>query len=1395
MLRAISPGNDAFNFKNLFQKKSKSLLKSNSTISILPNIKQMKNQTTTTEEIKILPKTMNITNYFYPEINKIQNEPSFITLQKNINNDLLNDTPNFNFKNSTNLNNNDRNSKIFFNRNYKLKSIEKSMIKSNSSLNLINSEQTLTVINIPKNNLNKNIYQSRYFNRSSSLPKLNFGNKVNNNNDIDNKCNYLYLKFSGKDKSDKSYKKKKFMIINSHKVIESLQSISMPDDNYGQKLIDIIENRINSGYYHKIKSNFSSNNSSNSNLYNCQNNNYNKDIISSDNKNENNKDGKKQYSTFLTDIFDNNLLPDKDNKYNYTIHKIFLTNILNNVCKKMVEIRDIKNRLVTKKEIRDEYCYELDKLRDDLYNNQKFNNYIINNNIYNINSSTNIINIDFSNNNSILNEISTIEELQENNDNNLENIDTTNNDKDKQYLTSNIFHYNDKNSNLNSNYTIEEDIENKNNLEEIYNKYKIISKDRNKKFLRLIKEKLKIKDKDRTLHDSCYNLYTNKMSKGTRTRTNESLMKRMKNIIKKNLYQNNYFPSLTENFYSDEEKLNYVDKFLLKTKELRYTFNLNEKNEGRRNYSYEIEGNVRHSFDVGPKMSIYNFDDVYNEIDKELSKTNNTEQSKINTLKEMIKFFMTHRNHIHKLKFNDEITRKYFAVMFPFLNIQKRRKVPKKKQKKIIKIKQPKNILEELGRKMHKKIYIKGGRLLITFTKRYKMKKHYKTDENVKSRNRAYRLDDYIIQPERANTDNIYLEIETNSSEYTDIPSELDSEIEEMIRRKREKEKKIEEEEGIYGQKKGVKRRGNDFIISNPTSKNKIKNLKQNSIYEENKKAKSQIKNEYNSMKEDNKKKESNININSNIGKYLKINENGVIDTKSFKGKIIIHKNNKNITKTSQDTTNPNTKRQKGILDVKLNVDNNLKKENKSIFGKNIKNSKIINANDKINNNNLNNEKKDNDKKNIRNRDIKKISELKINQNNKNKLEKIAEEKNKETKGVRKGERKVESKGEKDVKNRKKTINHRNLSRNDIKTNLDEHKNGSKEEKTSDYETYSLNNELPNNNKEIKDKKHNKDNKEKGDNELPITSKYSNKRIDKQADNEGNMKETNNNKINESNIINDNGNLNDNNNKEIDNIKNIEDKINQKQESKEEEEELSEILADSKQNSIAIYQESFLSSLSDEDNEKAKKQYLTISYFHPKKFEFYLRKKKNEKSDEIKDSTVNKNKNEENEGRVGQEIYKGDEEIENNKERIKPEKKKLNEKDLKDIKESFSDENDKEDMKEDENEGMKLEKEPKSLGWEERFKLFKNYIQKLKYMTNKQFIDDSLKFLKENEKGDNLGESSIIQENSINPEDNINTYKEFLLQAKKRINKYNNFYPSHIVFTPGSVFNTNEFYQ
>ena len=58
------------------------------------------------------------------------------------------------------------------------------------------------------------------------------------------------MKYDGIDNNQiNENKKKKVVILNSHKIIESLRSISMPEDRYGQKIMDVLERRINSDFY------------------------------------------------------------------------------------------------------------------------------------------------------------------------------------------------------------------------------------------------------------------------------------------------------------------------------------------------------------------------------------------------------------------------------------------------------------------------------------------------------------------------------------------------------------------------------------------------------------------------------------------------------------------------------------------------------------------------------------------------------------------------------------------------------------------------------------------------------------------------------------------------------------------------------------------------------------------------------------------------------------------------------------------------------------------------------------------------------------------------------------------------------------------------------------------
>ena len=209
MLEAINPGNDVYNFRNNYTKKGNLSLTRNSKNLIFPNIKQTKDQTTATEEIlkssSYYKNNLNINPNLKPQdnIHIIKNKFIFNGINKsqkiqykdldnvNLIKNNISNISNINDKYQfININKNNKNTKLFFNRNFKLKSIEKTLIKSNSSVNIINKNQTLTVINIPSNNLQKNtinnlININKGLKRSSSLPKINFNNKndIKNNND------------------------------------------------------------------------------------------------------------------------------------------------------------------------------------------------------------------------------------------------------------------------------------------------------------------------------------------------------------------------------------------------------------------------------------------------------------------------------------------------------------------------------------------------------------------------------------------------------------------------------------------------------------------------------------------------------------------------------------------------------------------------------------------------------------------------------------------------------------------------------------------------------------------------------------------------------------------------------------------------------------------------------------------------------------------------------------------------------------------------------------------------------------------------------------------------------------------------------------------------------------
>jgi hypothetical protein len=73
-------------------------------------------------------------------------------------------------------------------------------------------------------------------------------------------------------------------------------------------------------------------------------------------------------------------------------------------------------------------------------------------------------------------------------------------------------------------------------------------------------------------------------------------------------------------------------------------------------------------------------------------------------IKEILRYYL-HKKGVN-LKFNDKISKKYLSMLVPKVKkIQK--KLKKKIKKKLIPIKEETHIIEEIGKKIHKKINIK----------------------------------------------------------------------------------------------------------------------------------------------------------------------------------------------------------------------------------------------------------------------------------------------------------------------------------------------------------------------------------------------------------------------------------------------------------------------------------------------------------------------------------------------------------------------------------------------------------------------------------------------------------------------------------------------------------------
>ena len=244
----------------------------------------------------------------------------------------------------------DYNKNIFFS-NKKLKSLSKNNImnKTFELKHLKKKEKTNEIKKPLQNKIRK------------SFPIIKDNKKLEKNNSAFfnekkeqkvHKCNYLYLEYKGEKKKD-GFNKITYIEINPRKIISSLNTISFSNNNLKQLLIDSFEkaNKIKNITYEKYK---------NKSSKDFANESFNTSNTKKSNKKEN-KENKISNTRNMSFVYDKFLLPNENNVYNFTIHNLFLFEIINKVVKKMVEIGD--SREITEERMMKEYNNQIYKLK------------------------------------------------------------------------------------------------------------------------------------------------------------------------------------------------------------------------------------------------------------------------------------------------------------------------------------------------------------------------------------------------------------------------------------------------------------------------------------------------------------------------------------------------------------------------------------------------------------------------------------------------------------------------------------------------------------------------------------------------------------------------------------------------------------------------------------------------------------------------------------------------------------------------------------------------------------------------------------------------------------------------------------------------------------------------
>ena len=675
--------------------------------------------------------------FYLPLIN--DNKKSFFSIQSNRESlfprDFINDNKSFNSFNS--LYNNNINDNLILT-NLKISTFSNNILKK-------------TIKNMyDRNDFNRN-FNTKPLLSDSFFPKLEETTKINSFSEdkkiLNNlKCNYLYLRYDGEEFVN-GIKNKIYIRINPHAIIKSLKNI-ISNNESSEKMINNLNKDINT---------MDNTNSINNNIISTNfNNNTSTNIVTTDNNN--NKDILNEYLNLNNHLdfyvlnSDNdengNDLSNNKNINNIKIKNIFLSDIILKVYKHFVEIRDNKNGIIGKQEIKREFNKQITNLRNFFNTQIKIKN-------KKIKSSNN-----------------------HNNTTNLYNKIILNNYKKKNY----IHKMNDFNNKVSE--------DNKYNIKKL-NKIKIDNNSNernNKELLKLFKEKLNI-DKFCPIHNFYNNMLNLSQNKNKKEELldkniynklkNKGDLNKFKNKIlnkeKKLLESKEISPKTT---ISKTQKINILRDFYREYKNI------------KQNITTNYENNKEYIFEMGPNLHFVDFNEIIENIEYQSNYNNNN-------LDKLFYFILTDESLYNKIKFKNSTMQKcfkYYALKFKnhkkFEKSKKITKIPK-----IQKFFEEMNILKHIGNKLHKKIKIKIGRkknnLTINTITDLKEDNAIKKINNIKKYRKSDTFKVNFGEKAFSMTDSKYIETETNSSEYSDVPSYVS--YTEIKKQKEEQSQKIKE--------------------------------------------------------------------------------------------------------------------------------------------------------------------------------------------------------------------------------------------------------------------------------------------------------------------------------------------------------------------------------------------------------------------------------------------------------------------------------------------------------------------------------------------------------------------------------------------------------------------------